>query len=41
VLLEQKKKESFKPELEEEFEDSEGNVVSSRMYMDLQRQGLL
>jgi splicing factor 3A subunit 3 len=32
---------SFDPEAHEEFEDSEGNVLSSKMYHDLARQGLL
>jgi hypothetical protein len=27
--------------MEEEFEDSEGNVITKRMYLDLKRQGLL
>ena len=40
-LLESKKKEIFKPEVEEEYEDSEGNVVTKKMYMDLIRQGLI
>jgi hypothetical protein len=40
-LNEDQKKYLFKPEVEEEFEDSEGNVVSKKMYLDLKRQGLL
>lgn len=31
----------WKPEAEEEFEDSEGNVLNKKRYMDLKRQGLL
>jgi len=31
----------WKPEIEEEFEDSQGNVLNKKRYLDLQRQGLL
>ena len=31
----------FKPEIEEEYEDSEGNVFNKKTYEDLRRQGLL
>lgn len=31
----------FNPEKEEEFEDSDGNVLDKRTYLDLQKQGLL
>jgi splicing factor 3A subunit 3 len=40
-INEDQKKYAFKPEVEEEFEDSEGNVVNKKMYLDLKRQGLL
>jgi len=40
-LKDEKEKERFMPELEEEFEDSIGNVVNRRTYEDLSRQGLL
>lgn len=40
-LIEKEKKEKFKPEFEEEFEDTEGNVVNKKMFVDLRRQGLL
>jgi splicing factor 3A subunit 3 len=33
--------EQWKSTVEEEFEDSKGNVVSRKMYDDLRRQGLL
>jgi splicing factor 3A subunit 3 len=33
--------EKWDPEYQEEFEDSEGNVLNSKMYHDLARQGLL
>jgi splicing factor 3A subunit 3 len=33
--------ESWDPTQEEEFEDSEGNVLSRKTYEDLARQGLL
>merc|ERR1712168_844117 len=36
-----KSEEAFKPEQEEEFEDSQGNVVNKKIYEDLKRQGLL
>lgn len=35
------KKEQFYSDLDEEFEDSEGNVLNKRTYEDLARQGLL
>jgi splicing factor 3A subunit 3 len=31
----------FKAELEEEFEDKEGNVFNRKVFEDLKRQGLL
>jgi len=31
----------FKPDVEEEYEDSEGNVLNKKRYLDLKRQGLL
>jgi len=37
----QKQEEAWKPEMEEEFEDSKGNVVNRKTYEDLKRQGLL
>jgi len=37
----QKYEEAWKPEHEEEFEDSKGNVVNKKTYEDLKRQGLL
>lgn len=40
-LKEEKAKERFQPEQEEEFEDSIGNVVSKKTFEDLSRQGLL
>lgn len=36
-----KDEQRWKPEVEEEFEDSTGNVVSRKTYEDLKRQGLL
>ncbi len=40
-LKQQKTDEAFKPDQEEEFEDSQGNVVNKKIYEDLKRQGLL
>lgn len=40
-LKEQKAKERFQADQEEEFEDSIGNVVNKKTYEDLSRQGLL
>ena len=37
----QKQDEAWRPEQEEEFEDSQGNVVNKKIYEDLKRQGLL
>jgi len=37
----QKFEESWKPDHEEEYEDSKGNVVNKKTYEDLKRQGLL
>ncbi|VDO96920.1 unnamed protein product [Soboliphyme baturini] len=40
-LREQKDQERFKPEVDEEYEDTQGNVVNKKTYEDLRRQGLL
>lgn len=40
-LKNSKAKERWQPDNEEEFEDSSGNVVSKKVFDDLQRQGLL
>jgi len=40
-LRDQKEVQRFRPEVEEEYEDSQGNVVNKRTYEDLKRQGLL
>ena len=40
-LKNSKAKERWQPDNEEEFEDSTGNVVSKKIFDDLQRQGLL
>ncbi|GIY20409.1 splicing factor 3A subunit 3 [Caerostris darwini] len=40
-LKEQKQKERFLPSNEEEYEDTQGNVVNKKTYEDLKRQGLL
>lgn len=37
----QKQSERWQPETEEEYEDSQGNVVNRKTYEDLKRQGLL
>lgn len=37
----QKQEERWQPEQEEEYEDSQGNVVNKKTYEDLKRQGLL
>lgn len=37
----QKESERFVAENDEEFEDSQGNVVNRKTYEDLKRQGLL
>ena len=37
----QKYDEAWKPDQEEEYEDSKGNVVNKKTYEDLKRQGLL
>lgn len=34
-------RQKWNPDLDEEFEDSAGNVVNRKMYEDLKRQGLL
>jgi len=36
-----KEVERWRPEMEEEFEDSSGNVVTKKTFEDLRRQGLL
>lgn len=40
-LKQQKQDQAWKPEQEEEFEDSQGNVVNKKIFEDLKRQGLL
>ncbi|PAA64248.1 hypothetical protein BOX15_Mlig005015g3, partial [Macrostomum lignano] len=40
-LRTQKEQERWRPDAEEEFEDSMGNVVTKKVYEDLKRQGLL
>jgi splicing factor 3A subunit 3 len=40
-IKDQLKQEVYDPEVEEEFEDTEGNVLNRRTYEDLARQGLL
>lgn len=40
-IKEQLRVEQFTAELQEEFEDSQGNVLNRRTYEDLARQGLL
>jgi splicing factor 3A subunit 3 len=40
-LKNQKHGERWQPEQEEEYEDSQGNVVNRKTYEDLKRQGLL
>lgn len=37
----QKQQERWVPEQGEEYEDSQGNVVTKKVYEDLKRQGLL
>jgi len=32
---------TFKPDIEEQFEDNEGNILSRKEYADLKRQGIL
>ena len=40
-LKEAKAQERFNPHLDEEFEDSGGNVVNHKTYDDMRRQGIL
>lgn len=40
-ICEEKKTSRWDPEVDEEFEDSLGNVVNRRTFEDLKRQGLL
>lgn len=40
-LIESSKETKFRPEVEEEFEDNEGNVVNKKMFIDMKRQGLI
>ena len=40
-LQEKQDAEAFKPERDEEYEDSDGNVLNRATYEDLARQGLL
>lgn len=40
-MLQERELGGFKAEVEEEFEDAEGNVYDRRTYEDLKRQGLI
>ena len=40
-IKQNKELERWKPDAEEEYEDSAGNVVNKKTYDDLKRQGLL
>jgi len=40
-IQQDEKKREWKPEVEEEFEDNEGNVFNKKTYEDLKRQGLI
>ena len=40
-LLMETQASQFVPDLEEEYEDNEGNVIKKRTYMDLKRQGFI
>ena len=31
----------FRPELEEEFEDNEGNILNKKTFYDMKKQGLI
>ena len=41
VVLQERQKGGFKKEVEEEFEDDQGNVYIRKTYEDLKRQGLI
>jgi len=31
----------FRPDIEEEFEDNEGNLLNKKTYLDMKKQGLI
>jgi len=39
-ILKEQFEATFKPDLQEEFEDAQGNLYSRKEYIDLKRQGL-
>jgi splicing factor 3A subunit 3 len=40
-ILRETFKNSFKPDIEEEFEDAQGNLYTRKQYIDMKRQGLI
>ena len=40
-LVRESRQAQFRPDLEEEFEDNEGNILNKRTYMDMKKQGLI
>ena len=40
-LMRESQESQFRPELEEEFEDNDGNILNKRTYFDMKKQGLI
>lgn len=40
-LMRESQESQFRPDLEEEFEDNEGNILNKRTYTDMKKQGLI
>jgi splicing factor 3A subunit 3 len=40
-LMRESQESQFRPDLDEEFEDNEGNILNKRTYTDMKKQGLI
>lgn len=40
-LMRESQEAQFRPDIEEEFEDNEGNLLNKKTYLDMKKQGLI
>lgn len=40
-LVRESQESQFRPDMDEEFEDHEGNILNKKTYLDMKKQGLL
>lgn len=40
-LMRESQESQFRPDMDEEFEDNEGNILNKRTYTDMKKQGLI